>query len=76
LSFHLTKGDPKLLKKNNFFNVRKSNSQVVNKYLTPFDGIRQGLDLIVNNPKFKDLKVGTTKANAKIQFERLIQILN
>lgn len=76
LSFHVTKGDLKLLKRNNFFNIRKSNSQVVNKYLTPFEGIQQGLNLIVNNPKFKDLKVGTTKANPKIQFERLIQILN
>ena len=75
LSYDITKGDPKLIKFNNFFAVKSKNSNVFNKYNTPFDGIIAGLDVIKNHPDFAKTKVGTLKANENLQYLKLKNLL-
>jgi hypothetical protein len=69
ISFELVGSNDKLLKANNFFAIARGDKY--NSYTTPFYGIQAGVDLFVNNPKFKDLKIGTLKANAVKQYEKL-----
>lgn len=73
LSYELTKPVPKILKFNNFFAVANKGTKKYNKYLTPFDGISSGINLIVNKKEFTDLKLGTLKANPELQTKRIIQ---
>lgn len=73
ISFDLVGLNNKLQKANNFFAIARGNKY--NSYTTPFDGIQAGVDLFVNNPKFAALKIGTLKANAVKQYERLKQII-
>lgn len=72
LSYELTKPVPKILKYNNFFAVANKASKKYNKYLTPFEGITQGINLIVNQKDFTTLKLGTLKANPELQTKRII----
>lgn len=73
LSYDLVGNKPKLQKANNFFAIARGDKY--NAYLTPFDGIQGGIDLLINNPKFTKLKIGTLKANAIKQYERLKLLL-
>lgn len=73
ISFDLVGSNNKLQKANNFFAIARGDKY--NSYTTPFDGIQAGIDLFVNNPKFAALKIGTLKANAVKQYERLKQII-
>lgn len=73
LSFDLVGNNPKLLKANNFFAIARGDKY--NAYLTPFEGIQGGIDLLTNNPNFAKLKIGTLKANAVKQYERLKLLL-
>jgi hypothetical protein len=75
LSYDLTNGDSKLIKNNNFFAVKSKNSNVFNKYSTPFEGIAAGLEVIKNNPNFDKLKLGTLKANENLQYLKLRSLL-
>lgn len=75
LSYDITKGDPKLIKFNNFFAVKSKNSNVMHKYKTPFDGINAGLEVIKNHPDFEKTKVGTLKANENLQYQKLRNLL-
>ena len=75
LSYDITNGDPKLIKFNNFFAVKSKNSNVFHKYNTPFDGITAGLDVIKNHPDFEKTKIATLKANEKMQYEKLRNLL-
>jgi hypothetical protein len=75
LSYDITKGDPKLIKFNNFFAVKGKNAKDFNKYNTPFDGIIAGLDVIKNHPDFAKTKVGTLKANENLQYLKLKSLL-
>jgi cell division septation protein DedD len=69
LSFDLVGNKPKLQKANNFFAIARGDKY--NAYQTPFAGIQGGIDYLVNNPQFAKLKIGTLKANAVKQYERL-----
>jgi cell division septation protein DedD len=69
LSFDLVGTKPKLQKANNFFAIARGDKY--NAYQTPFAGIQGGIDYLVNNPQFAKLKIGTLKANAVKQYERL-----
>jgi hypothetical protein len=73
ISFELVGSKPKLQKANNFFAIARGNKY--NSYPTPFEGIQAGVDFFLNNPKFADLKIGTLKANAVKQYERLKTII-
>ena len=72
ISFELVGSNDKLQKANNFFAIARGNKY--NSYPTPFDGIQSGIDLFINNPQYKNLKIGTLKANAIKQYERLKQL--
>ena len=72
LSYELTKPVPKILKYNNFFAVANKSTKKYNKYLTPFDGITQGINLIINQKDFTALKLGTLKANPELQTKRIL----
>jgi hypothetical protein len=69
ISYDITHNNPKLLKANNFFGIMRGAKY--NSYTTPFNGIQAGIDLFLNNPKFATLKMGTLKANAVKQYEKL-----
>jgi len=69
ISNDIVKNNDKLVKANNFFGIARGKKY--NSYTTPFEGIQAGIDLFVNNPKFKDLKIGTLKANHIKQYEKL-----
>ena len=69
ISFDLVGSKPKLQKANNFFAIARGDKY--NSYTTPFEGIQAGVDFFTNNPKFAALKIGTLKANAVKQYERL-----
>lgn len=75
VSYDLTANNQKLLKNNNFFAVKPKNSEVFNKYATPFDGINAGLDIIKSHPDFEKSKVGTLKANESLQYIKLKNLL-
>jgi hypothetical protein len=73
LSYELTKPVPKILKVNNFFAVANKEQKKYKQYLTPFEGIKSGVQLIINNPQFETLKLGTLKANPELQATRIIK---
>ena len=73
LSYEITKPVPKILKYNNFFAVANKGTKKYKQYLTPFDGISNGINLIINKKEFTDLKLGTLKANPELQTKRIIQ---
>lgn len=75
LSYDLTKGDPKLIKTNNFFAIKPKNGNVFHKYNTPFDGIEKGLEIIKSHPEYEVSKVGTLKANENMQYLKLRKLL-
>lgn len=63
-----------LLRYNNFFAIARDKK--FKKFSTPFEGINSGIDLIVQNPKFAALKIGTLKANPIKQVEKLKTLLD
>lgn len=75
LSFELTKPVPKILKYNNFFAVANQPTKKYKQFNTPFEGIKYGLNLIINNPNFAKLKLGTLKANPELQTKRIFAAL-
>jgi hypothetical protein len=72
LSYELTKPQIKILKINNFFAVANNQTKKFKQFNTPFEGIEYGLKLIVNNPKFTELKLGTLKANPELQTKKIL----
>lgn len=73
LSYELTKPVPKILKYNNFYAIANKESKKYKQYLTPFEGIKSGVNLITGNPKFNELKLGTLKANPELQTKRILE---
>ena len=69
ISFDIVGSNNKLIKANNFFGIARG--QKYNSYTTPFAGIQAGIDLFLNNPNFAANKMGTLKANAVKQYEKL-----
>lgn len=72
LSYELTKPVPKTLKYNNFFAIANQQTKKYKQYLTPFDGIKAGLNLLLSNKDFIALKLGTLKANPDLQVKRIL----
>lgn len=70
----LTKERKTLLLINNFFAIADKNGKF-KRYSTPVHGLRAGVDLITNNPQFAALKIGTLKANQKLQLQKIRAML-
>jgi hypothetical protein len=75
LSYRLTKnGSQYYTKNNNFYAIADKNSRKYKKYLTPFEGIEAGVNLILKNPIWTANKLGTLKANPKLQTQRILSL--
>ena len=70
----LTAHRPQLVKMNNLFAIAGPNKKW-NSYPTPVHGIDAGMQILTNNPQFIANKVGTLKANPKLQLLKIRQIL-
>ena len=70
----LTKDRPTLLRLNNFFAITDKNGKF-KKYATPADGIKAGMELITKNPQLTAQKVGTLKANNRLQLAKIRAII-
>jgi hypothetical protein len=65
---------PQLIKCNNLFAIAGPNKKFYS-YSTPIHGIDAGMDLLTKNPQFIANKVGTLKANPKLQLAKIRTIL-
>ena len=70
----LTADKPKLIKCNNLFAIADSNKKFYS-YATPIHGIDAGMELLTKNPQFVQNKIGTLKANPKLQLAKIRMIL-
>lgn len=76
LSYRLTKnGSPYYTKYNNFYAIADKNSRKYKKYLTPFDGIKAGVNLILKSPYWESNKLGTLKGNSALQTKRILSLI-
>jgi len=76
LSYRLTKnGSSYYTKYNNFYAIADKNTFKYKKYLTPFEGIQSGVNLILNNPIWTQYKLGTLKANPSLQTRRISSLI-
>lgn len=75
ISYRLTKNNPGLLKANNFFAIADGKTKVFKRFSTPWDGIKEGVQKIVQDPKFQENKVGTLRANPSKQLQKISLIL-
>lgn len=74
IAFCISGNQKQLLRTNNFFGVQRNGRY--RTFTTPFEGIASGVEIILANPDFAKMKIGTLKANPKIQTERLKILLN
>jgi len=65
---------PKLVRFNNLFAIADGNKRF-KSYSTPIHGIDAGMELLTKNPQFTIQKIGTLKANPKMQLAKIRMIL-
>lgn len=76
LSYRLTKnGSDYYTKYNNFYAIADKNTRKYKKYLTPFEGIQAGVNLILKSPYWEANKLGTLKANPELQTKRILSLI-
>lgn len=73
LSYQQIENKPQLLKVNNLFAVQ--NGGKLKTYKTPFEAIENAIQVITANPEFTRQKIGTLRANPKLQFKKIRAIL-
>lgn len=74
ISYDLVGNKIKLQKLNNLFAIYNAGKPI--KYSNIFDGITAGINIIINNPNFLKLKIGTLKANPILQYNKLKNLLS